>query len=185
MVNEKLDKNKYGCRKDNHEIFKLKDKVFCGYCNRKMYPVSAISSNGNHLRYYTCISTKKDNCVNKRIYKDFLEGCVNKVIHATFNNPINLENISNKVYEVHKKRANNKNSLNALKNDLQRVNSSIANIMTAIEKGVITTRYTRIFDDAFKNSLDIACDISIILRDQGYKVKYHKLNGEICLDVSW
>ena len=138
MVNERLNKNRYGCRKDNHEIFKLKDKVFCGYCNRKMYPVSAISSNGTHLRYYTCISTKKDNCNNKRIYKDFLESCVNKVILATFNNPINLETISNKIYEVHKKRADNKSSLNSLKSDLQRVNSSIANIMSAIEKGVLT-----------------------------------------------
>ena len=62
MVNEKLNKNRYGCRKPNHETFKLKDKIICGVCNHKMYPVSTISSNGTHLRYYTCISTKKDNC---------------------------------------------------------------------------------------------------------------------------
>ena len=71
-------------------------------------------------------------------------------------------------------------------NCLQKIASKIIeDIEYSIEKGVITTRYTRVFDDAFKNSLDIACDISMILRDQGYKVKYHKLNGEICLDVSW
>jgi hypothetical protein len=69
---------------------------------------------------------------------------------------------------------------------LQKIASKIIeDIEYLIEKGVITTRYTRIFDDAFKNSLDIACDIAIILRDQGYKVQYHKLNGEICLDISW
>lgn len=27
-VKTKLDANKYGCRKDNHEIFRLKDKIF-------------------------------------------------------------------------------------------------------------------------------------------------------------
>ena len=71
-------------------------------------------------------------------------------------------------------------------NCLQKIASKIIeDIEYSIEKGVITTRYARIFDDAFKNSLDIACDIAIILREQGYKVNYHKLNGEICLDVSW
>jgi len=170
MVNEKLNKNRYGCRKPNHEIFKLKDKVFCGYCNRKMYPVSAISSNGNHLRYYTCISTKKDNCANKRIYKDFLEGCVNKVIHATFNNPTNLENISNKVYEVHKKRANNKNSLNALKNDLQRVNSSIANIMTAIEKGVITNTTKTRLEELEKQQIELQQKVIIEQSKERYEL---------------
>jgi len=69
---------------------------------------------------------------------------------------------------------------------LQKIASNIIeDIQYSIEKGIITTRYTRIFDDAFKNSLDVACEISIILREHGYKVNYHKLNGEICLDVSW
>lgn len=45
-VKERLDANRYGCRKDNHEIFRFKDKIYCGCCDRKMYPVSAISFNG-------------------------------------------------------------------------------------------------------------------------------------------
>ena len=40
---------------------------------------------------------------------------------------------------MHKKRTENKNSLNSLKSDLQRVNTSIANIMSAIEKVVLTS----------------------------------------------
>ena len=170
MVNERLNKNRYGCRKDNHEIFKLKDKVFWGYCNRKMYPVSAISSNGTHLRYYTCISTKKDNCNNKRIYKDFLESCVNKVILATFNNPINLETISNKIYEVHKKRADNKSSLNSLKSDLQRVNSSIANIMSAIEKGVLTLTTKNRLEELEKQQIELQQKVIIEQSKERYEL---------------
>ena len=133
-----MDKNRYGCRKDNHEIFRLKDKIFCGYCNKKMYPTSAISSNGEHLRYYNCIGTKKDNCKNKRMYKDFIEGVVDKFLIAQFNTPKNLEILTEKIFEVHKKRVNSNTSLSALKNDLQKVNTSIANILSAIEKGIIT-----------------------------------------------
>ena len=135
-----------------------------------MYPVSAISSNGNNLRYYTCISTKKDNCANKRIYKDFLEGCVNKVILATFNNPINLEIISNKVYEVHKKRANNKNSLNAIKSDLQRVNSSIANIMSAIEKGVLTNTTKNRLEELEKQQIELQQKVIIEQSKERYEL---------------
>ena len=170
MVNERLNKNRYGCRKDNHEIFKLKDKVFCGYCNRKMYPVSAISSNGTHLRYYTCISTKKDNCNNKRIYKDFLESCVNKVILATFNNPINLETISNKIYEVHKKRADNKSSLNSLKSDLQKVNIAIKNVMSAIEKGVFTHTTKNRLEELEKQQIELQQKVIIEQSKERYEL---------------
>lgn len=137
-VKERMDKNRYGCRKDNHEIFRLKDKIFCGYCNKKMYPVSAISSNGEHLRYYNCIGTKKDNCNNKRMYKDFIEGVIDKFLIEQFNTPKNLEILTEKIFEVHKKRMSSNTSLNTLKNDLQKVNTAIANIMSAIEKGIFT-----------------------------------------------
>lgn len=137
-VKERMDKNRYGCRKDNHEIFRLKDKIFCGYCNKKMYPVSAISSNGEHLRYYNCIGTKKDNCENKRMYKDFIEGVIDKFLIEQFNTPKNLEILTEKIFEVHKKRVSSNTSLSALKSDLQKVNTAIGNILSAIEKGIFT-----------------------------------------------
>ena len=137
-VMERYNKTRYGSRKDNHEIFRLKDKIFCCYCNKKMYPTSAISSNGKSLRYYNCIGTKKDNCANKRMYKDFIEGVIDKFLIEQFNTHKNLEILTEKIFEVHKKRVNSNTSLSALKSDLQKVNTSIANIMSAIEKGIIT-----------------------------------------------
>ncbi len=137
-VMERYNKTRYGSRKDNHEIFRLKDKIFCGYCNRKMYPVSAISSNGEHLRYYNCKGAKKDNCSNKRMHKDFIEGIIDKFLILQFNTPKNLEILSDKIFEVHKKRVSSNTSLSALKSDLQKANASIANIMSAIEKGIFT-----------------------------------------------
>lgn len=170
MVNEKLNKNRYGCRKSNHEIFKLKDKVFCGYCNRKMYPVSAISSNGTHLRYYTCISTKKDSCENKRIYRDFLENCVNKVIKAIFENPTNLDAISSKVYEIHKKRTVEKNTLSNLKTDLQKVNLAITNIMSAFENGVFTYTTKSRLEELEKQQIELQQKVIIEQSKERYEL---------------
>ena len=137
-VNKALNANRYGCRKDNHEIFRLKDKIYCGCCNRKMYPVSAISQNGNSIRYYKCITTKKNNCTTGNIDKAFIENIANEFILAEFDNAKNLERIINKVYEVYLKRVSCKKLLNSLKNELQRINTSISNIMIAIEKGILT-----------------------------------------------
>lgn len=104
-VKEKLDANRYRCRKDNHEIFRLKDKIYCGCCDRKMYPVSAISSNGQPIRYYKCITTKKRNCLVGNMDKAFIENVIDKFLISQFNIPENLEKLSTKIYELHKKKS--------------------------------------------------------------------------------
>ena len=103
-----------------------------------MYPVSAISSNGQPIRYYKCITTKKRNCLVGNIDKVFIENVIDKLLISQFNIPENLEQLSTKIYELHKKRVGNNNSLNALKSELQRTNTAISNIMLAIEKGILT-----------------------------------------------
>lgn len=135
---DRLDKTKYGCRKDNHEIFRIKDKIYCGCCDRKMYPVSAISSNGNPIKYYKCITTKKKNCTTGNIDKNFIEGIVDKFLISQFNIQKNLDEITEKIFDIYKKRNQSNNSLNALKSNLQKTNTSISNIMIAIEKGIFT-----------------------------------------------
>jgi len=49
-----------------------------------------------------------------------------------------LEILTEKIFEVHKKRVSSNTSLSALKTDLQKVNTAIGNIMSAIEKGIFT-----------------------------------------------
>ena len=138
-VQKRMNLTRYGCRKDNHEIFRIKDKLYCGHCNRKMYPFSTKSRNGNYLRYYKCISTKKDdNCLTRITEKNFIEGVVDKFFKQQFTIQKNLETITDLIYEENKKRTKNNNSLISIKSDLQRVNTAISNIMSAIEKGIIT-----------------------------------------------
>ena len=154
-VKKRLDANRYGCRKDNHEIFRLKDKIYCGCCDRKMYPVSAISSNGQTIRYYKCITTKKRNCLVGIIDKTFIESVIDKFLISQFNIPENLEELSTKIYELHKKRVGNNNSLNALKNELQRTNTAISNIMIAIEKGILTDTTRSRLEELEKQKKDL------------------------------
>lgn len=154
-VKQRLDANRYGCRKDNYEIFRLKDKIYCGCCDRKMYTVSAISSNGQPIRYYKCITTKKRNCLVGNMDKAFIENLIDTFLISQFNIPENLEEISNKIYELHKKRVGNNNSLNTLKNELQRTNTAISNIMIALEKGILTETTKSRLEELEKQKKDL------------------------------
>ncbi len=137
-VQARMNLTRYGCRKDNHEIFKIKDKIYCGHCNRKMYPFSTKSRNGNYLRYYKCISGKKNNCSTRITEKNFIEGVVDKFFKQQFTIPENLNAITDLIYEENKKRTKRNSSLSNMKSEMQRINTSISNILTAIEKGIIT-----------------------------------------------
>lgn len=138
-VKTKIDSNRYGCRKPNHETFKLKDKIYCGCCDKKMYPVTAKNYDGSPLRYYKCLTTKKRNCEIGNIDKDFIENVIDRFLIEQFNNSKNLEEITNKIYELQKKQLCSNNLLNSLKRDLQKTNTSISNLLSAIEKGIFTT----------------------------------------------
>ncbi len=169
-VKKRLDENRYGCRKDNHDIFRLKDKIYCGCCNRKMYPVSAISSNGQTIRYYRCISTKKQNCFVGNIDKTFIENIIDKFLISQFNIQENLEEISNRIFELNKKRACNNNSLNLIKNELQKTNTSISNIMIAIEKGILTETTKVRLEELEKQKKDLQEKLVIEQSKQRYEL---------------
>ena len=137
-VQKRMALTRYGCRKDNHEIFRIKDKLYCGHCNRKMYPFSTKSHNGNYLRYYKCISGRKNHCLTRITEKNFIEGIVGKFFKQQFTIQKNLDQITDLIYEENKKRTKDNHSLSNLKSDFQRVNCAITNIMSAIEKGILT-----------------------------------------------
>ena len=173
-VKARLDKNKYGCRKDNHEVFRLKDKIYCGCCNRKMYPVSAISSNGSSIRCYKCITTKKKNCLTGIIDKNFIENIIDEFLISQFNIPKNLNEISEKIFEIHKKRVGTNNSLNSLKNDLQKTNTSISNIMLAIEEGILTDTTKQRLEELENLKKDLQEKLIIEQSKQQYELSKHK-----------
>lgn len=92
-----------------------------------------------YIRYYKCITTKKKDCFTGNIDKTFIENVIDRFLIEQFNTPKNLEEIANKIYEVQKQQLCSNNLLNSLKRDLQQTNTSISNLLSAIEKGIFTT----------------------------------------------
>ena len=164
LARQKIEKQKHGNRKKDHAIFLLRNKVFCGYCGRKLYAFSTKFASGSSLRYYKCHNTNEHQtikCSSKAINKEFLEEIVNQVVLKVFTTPNNLTLFVDKIYEIHKKRVNEDSSINLLNQQLATTIKSISNIMKAIEDGIYTETTKSRLEELEKQKRELEKDIAI------------------------
>ena len=96
---------------------------------------SANKHNGVIYRYYKCASAKRHECDRKAIRKDWIEDKVIDQISAWLNNDKLLSDMADDVMALLNE---DDEMILALEAQLREVQSSIDNIMKAIEKGVVT-----------------------------------------------
>jgi hypothetical protein len=96
---------------------------------------SANKPNGVIYRYYKCASAKRHECDRKAIRKDWIEDKVIEQISAWLNNDKLLSDMADDVMALLNE---DDEMILALEAQLREVQSSIDNIMKAIEKGVVT-----------------------------------------------
>ncbi|MBR3790179.1 MAG: hypothetical protein IKK20_00030, partial [Clostridia bacterium] len=94
------------------------------------------------------------------------EGIVDKFLIAQFNTPKNLAELTNIIYETYKKRIGSNNSLNTLKNSLQKTNTSIANVLSAIERGIITDTTKQRLEDLESQKKDLEQKVMLKKQEQ-------------------
>ncbi len=138
LVKKRIEENRHGRHKDDAH-YSLKGKAFCGYCGKPLASYTGTSCKGELLRYYKCRSIKeKTGCENKAIGKELFENIINKAVLKVLDKKSNMELLADKILEIHTKRCNSDTSLNLIKADLDATNKAIANVMSAIEKGIFT-----------------------------------------------
>ncbi len=135
-----LAKNKKGSFSRKAD-FMLKGKLICGYCGKNINGESGTSTTNRQVYYYyKCAAKKKRRtaCINEPLKKDDLE---NLVVNATFSlikNENNISLIADAVMQAHSKRLRDKSILNLLLAERDGVKKSLANVMKAIEQGILT-----------------------------------------------
>ena len=124
------------------ERYLLTTKLFCGTCQSMFVGDSANKPNGVIYRYYKCASAKRHECDRKAIRKEWIEDKVIEQISAWLNNDKLLSDMADDVMALLNE---DDEMILALEAQLREVQSSIDNIMKAIEKGVVTrTTKTRL-----------------------------------------
>jgi len=138
-VQKRLKKNKLApARRKSPVEYLLTTKLFCGKCGYTMAGESGTGRSDKYY-YYACSNRKRFHaCDKKSVKKDLIEGLV---VQETVHQLLNDETISFiadrivQLIEHEKKNDKVMDSLNAQKRDAEK---SIANILKAIEQGIIT-----------------------------------------------
>ena len=138
-VRKKVCDNKYG-KKSEEVTFLLKDKVICGYCGKSIVGENGTARNGERRYYYKCRGRKANitDCTKEAVRKEILESIVLDAIIEELSKPQRMTYLVNGVLQEQARRTQGNTVLNLLLKEKRNIESSISNIMVAIEKGVIT-----------------------------------------------
>ncbi len=161
LVQAILAKNHTG----SHSVkvdYLLKGKLECGYCHKNIQGETGTCRNKTVNRYYKCVGRKDFHICNKSIFtKDFLEKTVLDYTIELLSNEENLNAIADGVIKANKKRITDKSVLKSLKDEKQKINNSIENLLVAIESGILTKRTKNRMEELEQRSAEIDCQIMI------------------------
>lgn len=139
----------------------LSTKLFCGKCRSAMVGESGTSKTGKKYYYYACVKKKREKaCDKSNVKKDWIEDLViQRTVTDILKDDV-IEKIADRLVELQKAEAAESGTMLYLENSLAEIQVSIKNIMTAIEKGIITestkTRLTELEDEKRNVEIEIA-----------------------------
>ena len=97
---------------------------------------SGINHQGKKYRYYKCIDAKRGKgCKKKTVKKDDIEDVVLKVVVATLSNEKYINSLISALMNMQE---SENYELKELQKELSRVDKKIANLLNAIEQGILT-----------------------------------------------
>ena len=133
---KKLKRN--GRHRPGDEDYLLTGKLRCGKCGGYMIGMSGRSKTGDIHYYYACQNRRVGRtCDKKNIRRDVIEPAVAQAIKEYCLTDDAIEWIADKTVEYWEK-ADRNLQLDSIEGDLVAVQSSISNVMKAIEMGVVT-----------------------------------------------
>jgi len=138
LAQQRTEQNKYAPSASRSEIkYLLTGKLMCGDCGSVYAGESGTGRTGQKYHYYKCVKAKKrDGCERKAIKKDEVEEAV---IEATVENIFVdevIEEIADRVISWQDKEST---LVPLYQRELAEVEKSIANLLSAIEQGIITS----------------------------------------------
>lgn len=142
-VREKVNKNKYGSQ-SVRMIYLLKGKLKCGYCGMPISADCGKTRHGKTIYYYKCSGRKKklNDCQKSAIQKEVLEKFVLECIINEMKRPEIMDKMIKTLVKLQDDFQNRNNELILMQKQKRQLENTLNNIMSAIERGVITKTTT-------------------------------------------
>ena len=171
-VQEKLNTkpNPRGRHRENGDYL-LTGKLYCGYCMSHMVGISGTGKSGTKHYYYTCNKLRTGaGCKKKNVRRDWVERYVAEKTQSLIMDADIIEWIAESFVRF-KAEASSDSELEILESELAENKKSAKNIVTAIEKGIITASTK---DRLMELELDIESLERAILITKGMKQPLEK-----------
>ena len=121
----------------NYGDYLLTGKLFCGHCKSPMVGISGTSRTGSLHYYYKCQKKHRTkDCKKKNVRRDDIETAVAKALYNYALSDEAIERVADFTVEHFKKKKED-SGINLLESELAGVEKSLANILKAIESGII------------------------------------------------
>lgn len=134
-VQRELRKNAHApARHKAEDDYLLTTKLYCGKCKAFMVGDSGTARNKEVHRYYKCVNAKKHTCDKKTVKKEWIENLAVKYALDILDNQEIIDYLIDKIYML---QLGENPRLPRLKEQLNDVQKKIANIIEAIEQGMI------------------------------------------------
>lgn len=142
-VRKKIESNRYG-KLSTETIYLLRHKIKCGYCGQSVNAECGTAHNGERKYYYKCWGRKHGSgCKKTAIRKDLLESIViDNIVQALRDDGVK-DTIVAGIMAEQDCRARANTTLAILQKEKRQTDMAIENIMSAIEKGVVTNTTTK------------------------------------------
>ena len=117
--------------------FFLTAKLFCGKCGEPMTGDGGTGKSGKVYNYYTCNGHRRHKCDKKRVSKEWIENLVCTEMMKLLEADGFIESVADRVME-YQTAAKDDSAIKALEKQLKSIEKAKANLMKAIEAGIIT-----------------------------------------------
>lgn len=141
----------------------LTDKLFCGKCGEKMVGESGTGKSGRKYNYYACVGRKRGHsCDKKPVKQAWIEEIALNAVTALLSDDDRLEFIANSVWEYYNKTDNTAALEAGLKERLKDVEKSTANLLKALEAGIINDATKKRMDELDEQRAGIEAELAAI-----------------------
>ena len=162
-------------KRDDCGIYLLTGKLFCGKCKSTMTGMSGTSKSGDIHYYYICNEKRyKGTCNKKSIRRDFLENKIAMAIRDYILRPNVMEWIVQQVLDFQKSDVRQTEIVN-LTERKKEVKKAIANVMIAIDQGIITASTKEHLQDLESERAQIDARLLVAQAEAGMAVTRESL----------
>ena len=129
--------NHYG-KRSVQTVYLLRNKLTCGYCGKPISAESGTTRNGKKINYYKCSGIKKyrNGCIKETVRQEILEEYVLNILLNEFAKPKVQDQMVKILMNLQNAPKTNSN-LNMLIKTKKQTETTLNNIMSAVEQGVV------------------------------------------------